>query len=268
MYGPFGAHDGLLVVQPEHAGLVRFAHQVTDFVALGYLEIVVGLHAAVVGVGRHGVPYRTGLKLRQAHLQLAGAFLQYVAHYQLIDDAVVALLHLAGEDAVGLQRALASVDGDELHGVFLVRVGRVDVELGRVLIVLALEHHVLVAAAHIEGVLEVELVLLAVYLHDAVAAGVDYAEFAVLKEIFRLQRVDGLESQRLGGRHGAAEDQTVVHGVGEKDLIGFHDLGHGEAFAQLGRVVGLHVRGMTGALNGVVGGLGRHAQGAHESRPY
>ena len=91
MDAPFRAHDGLLVVEPHHAALLRLPHDVCDGLVLRKVEVIVGLDAAAVCVGRHRVPYRALLQLSETHLQLTGAFLQHGVDDELIDSAQVAL---------------------------------------------------------------------------------------------------------------------------------------------------------------------------------
>lgn len=138
----FGRSDGLFVVQPHQTFFLRFAHQVTDGIAFGYVEIVVGFHAACVRMGGHGVPYRAGSQFRKAHLQLFSAallFPQHVFHNQLVYDAVVAVFHLsvAVGDAqrifLGFGFLEFGIGRNQLGYIRLISRSRVDVNLaGRV----------------------------------------------------------------------------------------------------------------------------------------
>ena len=253
MYRPLGRDDGLLVVEPYDAVFLGLTHEVTHGVAFGNVEIEIGLDATVVSVGGHGVPYAAGLEFGQTHLELTGTLFEHIVDNELVDDAVIALLHLASGEAVGLDRAFASVDGDELGLVGLVGCGGVEIEFGGVGSVLAAEGHFLVTAAYIESVLEVELIVLAVDIDNAVATYINYTEFTTLEEVFGLEGVDGLELHDFGHGHHAAVDETVIHGVGEVALVLLHDFGHHEAFAELSGVVMLNVVGMTGAEHCIVG---------------
>ena len=105
---PLRAHYGLLVLKPYHAGLLWFAHHMTDLLTLGQIEVVVGLDAATMCVWWHGVPYATLLQLGQSHLQLAWTFLKSCIHNQLIDGALVTL-------SLGAQRLLIGTDDDCLQ---------------------------------------------------------------------------------------------------------------------------------------------------------
>ena len=49
MDAPFGRHDGLLVVQPDDAALLRFTHHVADCLAIGQVEIIISFDTATVG---------------------------------------------------------------------------------------------------------------------------------------------------------------------------------------------------------------------------
>ena len=130
MNRPLGRHDGLLVVEPYDAALFGLTHDMGDSLVLRQVEVVVGLDAATVGVGRHGVPGSTRVELSQSELQLAGSFLEHVVDDKLVDGAVVALLQRAyGSPDGSLQRALSTVEGDPLGLVVLVGGGAVEVEL-------------------------------------------------------------------------------------------------------------------------------------------
>ena len=117
-----------------------------------------------------------GFEFGQTHLELARTLFEHIVDNELVDDAVVALLHLACGETIGLDRAFASVDGDELGLVGLVGCSGVEIEFGGIGSVLAAEGHFLVAAAYIESVLEVELVVLAVDIDNAVATYINYTE--------------------------------------------------------------------------------------------
>ena len=205
-----------------------------------------------MGVSRHGVPDRTRFELGQTHLELAGAFLEDIVDDQLVDDAVVAVLHLTCGEAVGLKGTLAAVDGDELGLVLLVGGCRVDVEVGGLSRILALEDDVLLATAYIEGVLEVEFIVLAVNGHDAVTSDVDNTELPAEQEIRSLERIDGLELQGLGCGNSTTEDETVIHRVCEVDLVIDHDLVHHECLAKPLGVITLDILGIAGSLDLVV----------------
>ncbi len=99
----------------------------------------------------------------------------------------------------------------------------VHIELGRVLWVLACESDVirilLCRASNIDTLLEVEVVLLAVYLYNARTADVDDTNLAVLKESLCEQWRDWLKLDRSIGWLGTAHKETVVHRVGPVYLI-------------------------------------------------
>ena len=150
MDAPLGGDDGLLVVHPDVTGLLRLAHEVADCRILGQFEVEVGFHAAVVGVGRHGVPGAARSQFGHAHLQLAAG--SDLVDQQTVDGTFVALLEGAHvhDDGVLL--------GNLLAGIFLVGGSGVEVELGGVLRIEALEDDVSVAPADVECFLEFQLV--------------------------------------------------------------------------------------------------------------
>lgn len=75
-------------------------------VALRKIEIIVSLYTTAMSVCRHCVPNRTWSKLGKSHLQLARSSLttvllrKHVVNDELVDDAVVAFLHLSGVETV------------------------------------------------------------------------------------------------------------------------------------------------------------------------
>ena len=218
-------------------------------------------------MGRHRVPNTAGLQFGKAHLQLAGSLFEHIFHDQLVDYAVVALFHLTGGERVGLQRTLHPVDGHQLCRIGFVRSSRVDVEFCRFRSILALESHFLVPAAHIKSVAETQRVLLAVHGHDTVAADIDHAQLTRKKEVRRFERIDRLEHQLLRHGYRTAENKTVVHRIGNVDLVGNHHLFHQETAAQPFRVVRFHILRIAGRLDFVIH-LGRSRQCSHTRDQY
>ena len=92
---PFRTHYGLLVGKPYYSLLLGLTHKMTYHIAFRHIEVEIGFDAAGVRMCGHRVPHASGLQFGEAHLQLAGAFFQHVGHDELVDDAVVAVLHLA-----------------------------------------------------------------------------------------------------------------------------------------------------------------------------
>ena len=84
---PARGQDRLLVRDHEVLRLVGLAHEMDHPRVGGEVEIDVDLRAAVVHVGRHGVPHAARLELRQAHDELAGSADLRVDH--LVDRARV-----------------------------------------------------------------------------------------------------------------------------------------------------------------------------------
>ena len=90
--------------------------------------------------------------------------------------------------------------------------GAVEVELGRLLRVLAAEVYVAVAAAYVECLLVAQGICLVAYLDNAFAlAYVEYADLAACSEVFGLERVDGFELEFFVDGHCAAYNHAVVH---------------------------------------------------------
>ncbi|MNL57836.1 hypothetical protein D3C87_1814260 [compost metagenome] len=87
------------------AGLLRLAHQVQHAAIGGKVEIEIGLHAAVMHMGRHGVPDGTIFQRGIAQHELA-AF-----HHERMDELVDGAL-VGGLDCAGLD-LLAFADRDQ-----------------------------------------------------------------------------------------------------------------------------------------------------------
>ena len=71
MYAPGRRDNSLLIAYPEVARLPGFPHEVQYPLAFRQIEIAIHLHAAVVGVRRHGIPYAAVLEHCQTHHELA-----------------------------------------------------------------------------------------------------------------------------------------------------------------------------------------------------
>ncbi len=208
---------------------------------------------------RHRVPDAAGLEFGEAHLELAAAAAFDLGEdgpdYELVDDAVVGFLHLAGLDVVAdrISALLALlVARDALRDVFLVGGRGVEVELRGPRLVERTEADVLLALADVESLLELKSIFLAVDGHDAGPADVDYAKFAAIKEVLRLESVEADELELLLDRHRAAVYEALVHGVGEQDFVRPHHVFHEETLAKGIRIVKRHVGRVAGCLDCVV----------------
>ena len=225
----------------------------TDTVAFGHIEVIVCLYTTVVGVGRHGVPDRTCLKLCQTHLKLTRTFLKNVINNQLIDYAVVAFGKRAGFDLVRLDCALPAVDRDQLCLVMFVGACGIDVEFGGISGILASEGNFFVSLTDIQRILEMQFVILAVHIHYAVATGIDHTKLAAFQKILRLEGIYCLKLDSLRYRHDTSENETVIHSVCEVNLIRLHHFFHQKTGTELLVVVMFHICGMTRVKNLIVG---------------
>ena len=117
----------------------------TDCLVLWNLKIEIYLHAAVVGVGRHGVPCAPGPELCHTHLELACR--NHFLDQHSVDDTVVAFLQRPEFHVHGLCPCCQ-----------MVRICRMcrrtaEIEFCRIPGVGASESHLSVTAAQIEGFL-------------------------------------------------------------------------------------------------------------------
>ena len=173
--GPGGGDHGLLVGHDDVAGLQGLAVEVEHAGRLVHAEVEVDLHAALVGVGRVGVPHAARLQDGQAHHQLAAP-----AHRRV--DVLVDRAHVAGLGAAEPARVGVG-PGDVRHRVGGVGRAAHEVELGRLGRVLALEADGLDAHAHVQAVAVGQGVGLAVQQDAALAAQVDHAQFPAVQEV-------------------------------------------------------------------------------------
>ena len=79
--------------------------------------------------------------------------------------------------------------GNLLAGIFLVGGSGVEVELGGVLSIETFEYDVSVAAADVQGLLELQLIAVGAYGDGSAAAYVDHSDLAALGEILRAEDV-------------------------------------------------------------------------------
>ena len=263
---PFGRHDGLLVVQPHHTALLWLTHDVADGLSIRQVEVIISLDAATMRVRRHRVPHTTLLQLCQAHLQLAGTFLQRGVHNQLIDSALVRLSQCAQRTRHrSLQRlnlaVLSAIQRHPLRLVVLMSSGRVNVELGRVLRVFRAEDDLLVrlnalavlilaqiAASDVKRLLGSQRILLTIHNHHTVSGSVDDANFSVVEEIRGTKLRKSLQFQVLSDRHGTTEDESVIVRISQVNLVCHHHLLHDKTFTESFRVIVLHVSRVASCL--------------------
>ena len=255
MDAPLGVDDGLLVVHPHRARLLRITHDMTDLLTVGHIEVEIGLHAAQMSVGRHRVPYRARLELSDTHLQLTGAHAGDPVDDDLMDDTVVALGGAARLDVVGMLEV-------DLHGrITDVSAGRIHVELSGLLRVFARHGDVLGTLADIESLLEAEVEALAVDGDGTLATDIDDAELAVVEEVTAVRALGGIDIERRNGRQpercrhrlGAPDEEPVKHRVGPVDLTRCKDLLDEKLAAHALRVVVLGVHGVAGIPHIIIG---------------
>lgn len=218
-------------------GLLALAHHVEDHVALGDLKVSVDLHAALVGVGGHGVPDAARLQDGHAHGQLAG--LQHGGVNELVDGALVAGLH-------GAQGPLGSVGQFDQPGlVGAVGGGGNHVELGRALAAVAFEGHDPGAPGDVQAVLVAHGVDGAVHGNLARAADIEHTQLPALQEILGSEigpDVNALvQGHHLIYGHTAQGDHPVHMAVNGHHLVGAVQVLDQELVAQLLSGVALHV---------------------------
>ena len=241
---PFGREHGLLAVHPQVARLLRLAHEVTDGLVAGQLEVEVDLHTTTMGVGGHGVPHTAHGQLCHPHLQLTGG--QHLVHQHLVDVALVRHFQTAhvGHHGILLRHLPAGIG----------RVGgaRIEIELGGVAGIERGKAHLAVATSNVERLFVVQLKHLVAYAHATFSAHIVDAHLAACSEKGSLQRVDGLQGQHLVHRHGASYNHTVVHRVNHLYLVGHKQPFNQEVATQPMRVVVACILGVCGIAQFIV----------------
>ncbi len=96
-----------------------------------------------------------------------------------------------------------------------------------------------------------ELIVFAVYINNTVASGINHSKLAPFKEIFCFERINGFQGYCFCHRHHSSENKTVIHGIGQVDLILLHYFRHHEVRAKLLGVILFHIIGMACTHNGV-----------------
>ncbi len=197
------------------------------------VEVEVGFHPAVVGVGRHGVPDAAGLQLRQPHHQLTALEALFVDVF--VDGPLIRSFRRPDIHGRGLLFA------HQLRLHLPVGRSRQQVVHGRVLVIEAPEHHLLLPLAHVEAVEPAQLEGFPTHRNLAVAPHVDDAQLPSLQEKVRLQRLKGRQRQRLPPlRHGSPHNYPVVVGIHEVDFAPLHEPFYQKVFPQLLRVHAPH----------------------------
>ena len=186
-----------------------------DHVVLRNLEVEVHFHPALVGVGRHRVPYAAALEYRHAHGQLAG--LQHRGMDELVDHPLVA----GGRVAAGFLGRVR--DFDQFVLIAAVRRRGNNVELCGLLRVVRAEKHFLRAAGDVQAVLVAQLVHRSVHAHLSGAADVEHAAFPALEEIIRSEVMPDVDALINGyfaiHRHDSQRDHPVHVAVNSRYLI-------------------------------------------------
>ena len=211
MDGPGGGDHGFLVVHDDMAGLLGLTHHVEYRIIGTHIKVHINLHTSVMGMAGHGVPVRSNLKLGKTHSQLAG--LDHLGMDVLVDHSLVAIL----KASAGNLTRLGDID---LHDRICGMCGAGGhIELRRLLGIYASEAELLVAHAYIDTVAGVHFVLNTVNGDDTLAADVDTAKLAALKEIISGKLLACLKAQVCEYGHHADHDNTVGMAVNHTDII-------------------------------------------------
>ena len=193
-----------------------------DKCILGDLKVQINLHAAVMGVAGHGVPYTARFQMRHTHFQLAALYLagkDILANGPVIGllQTTQLLLVLLLDDHNAFLRL--TIHLNENGGAGSVRRCAVDVELRGICGIDGLENDILLAHPDVHSVTVRYGVFLSVYGNDTVAADIDDAHLAALKEIFRTKLISCFQLQFLIHRSSCSCDDPVDVAVNQADLI-------------------------------------------------
>ena len=212
---PAGADDCLLVLHHQMLGFRGRAHKMEYHVILRNIDIGVNLHAALVGMYGHGIPYAARLQNRQAHGKLAG--FQHIRVDKLIDHSLVGGLQAA-------ERLLCGV-GDPDKRCFIRAVSRSahHKEFCRIRFVLAGKGNAAGAHGNIQAVLAAHGKTPAVGLDHARSANIKNTDFSSLQKEFGAKagpNVDPLvDGKRFPHGHASQGHHTVHMAVYRNDFV-------------------------------------------------
>ena len=201
----------------------------------------------------HGVPYRTLLQLGNTHLQLAGTNTSHTIDDQLMNHAVVALLQATSLDVVGI------LQSHLLGRISLMSAGTVHIELSWLGCILAAYLDVLGATTHIESLLEIKGIFLAIHVNSTLATDVDDTQLTVVKQVLLIvwlvciERCNRSQLQRSGCWLCTTDEETVKHGVGPVYLTRSEHLLDSELAAEAICCVMLGIHWVASITNVVVG---------------
>ena len=213
---PARTDDRLLVLHHDVACLPPLSHQVEHHAALWNAEISVDFHAALVGMGRHGVPDVARLELREPHGKLAG--FEHVGVDELVDCSGV-------RRRGGACRTLICVrDGDEGRFVCLVRGRGHHVKLRGLIRAAAGKHNVPCTLGYVQAILKAQFVCHAVRCDGAGAADVEDAKLTPLEEIRCAEALPHVKPLVNGNgashRQAAERDHPVNMRIDGNNLVG------------------------------------------------
>ena len=199
------------------ARFLPFAHHMEDHIVLRHFEVEVHFHPALVGMGRHRVPYAAGFQHGHAHAQLAG--FQHGGMDELVDDSLVACCRVAAGLLGGVR------DFDQPVLIAAMRRSGNEIELRGGGGINAFEIYFLRAAGQVQAVFVTELINRVVRGDFSGAADIEHATFPALQEILRTEAVPDIDSLVDGNLflygHDAHGDHPVHMAVDGDDLIRF-----------------------------------------------
>ena len=96
---------------------------------------------------------------------------------------------------------------------------RVEIELSRILCILAFKSHFTISRTQVKSFLKIELESGIAGFYNTGTTHVENTHFTACQEIRSFQRINRFQLQHFAGRHGAANNHTVVHGINHVHFI-------------------------------------------------
>src|SRR5690606_32178273 len=178
--------------------------------AVGYIEVQVYFHTAVMCVCRHCVPDAPRFQFGEPHLKLAG--LDDAINKELADHPMVRIFlrpkfHGRSIGKCHLPDRIGSVCRS-----------RVEVETGCARLC-RMESYFFHPPSDVERFFVVERVLVAVGHHAGGVTDIDNTEFAAFQKEVGLKGIDWLKQKCLRRGDSSAYDKSVVKSINELDLV-------------------------------------------------
>ena len=96
---------------------------------------------------------------------------------------------------------------------------RIKIEFSRILCILAFKSHFTISRTQVKSFLKIELESGIAGFYNTGTTHIENTHFTACQEIGSFQRINRFQLQHFAGRHGAANNHTVVHGINHVHFI-------------------------------------------------